>query len=115
MRLRFYKRIYNLSHWYAFADFCYCFKSIVSCMSKSLYHYLCKHVIGTENHVNTIRLMNAVCDNLSDEDYEMMITGGSFGQEMRGSDWDLMFVSNGIKVHDENKNVLLNPTKSYSH
>ncbi|CAC5364321.1 unnamed protein product [Mytilus coruscus] len=93
----------------------FCFEFIVPEMSIFLYHYLCKHVIGTANHVKTIRLMNTVRENLSYDYRQVVITSGSVGEglEMRGSDVDIMLISKIIKVHVNITYDDLNPTKSY--
>ncbi|CAG2241500.1 unnamed protein product [Mytilus edulis] len=64
----------------------------------------------TEDHVKTIRFMNAVRDNLSSDEDTTIITSGSYGEglEMRGSDLDIMFVDKRIKV-DEDVKPRLNP------
>ncbi|XP_052078288.1 uncharacterized protein LOC127716215 [Mytilus californianus] len=84
-------------------------------LSISLYHYLCKNIVGTENHVKTIRLMNTVCDHLSSEDNRVYITSGSFGEglEMRGSDIDIMFVLKRIEVNEKIISHFFNPKKTY--
>lgn len=84
-------------------------------MSIFLYHYLCKHVIGTANHVKTLRLMNTVCENLSYDERQVVITSGSVGEglEMHGSDLDIMLVSQIIKVHVNITSIDFDPTKSY--
>ncbi|XP_071145511.1 uncharacterized protein [Mytilus edulis] len=70
-------------------------------ISLALYRYLCHNIVGTEEHVNTIRLMNTVRDNLSSDKSRTIITSGSYGEglEMRGSDLDIMRVSKSIKVN----------------
>ncbi|CAC5364335.1 THAP2 [Mytilus coruscus] len=84
-------------------------------VSLSLYHYMCKNIVGTENHVKTIRLMNTVCDNLSSDYRKVHITSGSFGEglEMRGSDIDIMYVLTFIEVHDKIKSIVFSPIKTY--
>ncbi|CAC5414199.1 unnamed protein product [Mytilus coruscus] len=84
-------------------------------VSLSLYNYMCKHIIGTDNHIKTIRLMNTVCDNLSHYDYTVTITSGSFGEglQMLGSDLDIMYVSKPINIHDKITSTVLNPTKTH--
>ncbi|VDI56363.1 Hypothetical predicted protein [Mytilus galloprovincialis] len=63
-------------------------------VSLSLYHYVCKNIVESENHVNTIRLMNVVCDNVSRDKTRVDIASGSFGEgrQMLGSDLDIMWV-----------------------
>ncbi|XP_071124020.1 uncharacterized protein [Mytilus edulis] len=74
-------------------------------MSIALYRYLCQHIVGSEDHVKQIRLMNAVRDNLHSDKKETIITSGSFGEglDMRGSDLDIMTVSRTIEVYDNIK------------
>lgn len=75
---------------------------------------MCNKIVGTEEHVKTIRMRNAVSDHLSSYDYMEMITSGSVGEglEMRGSDIDLMRVMTFIEVC-ENTNVPINTDKTY--
>ncbi|XP_071145509.1 cyclic GMP-AMP synthase-like receptor [Mytilus edulis] len=70
-------------------------------MSLALYRYICQNIVGTEDHVNTIRLMNTVKDNFSSSKSFTFITSGSYGEglEMRGSDLDIMQVVKYIKVN----------------
>ncbi|XP_063416272.1 uncharacterized protein LOC134697916 [Mytilus trossulus] len=75
---------------------------------------MCKYVVGTENHVKTIRLMNTICDNLSSDDIKVIITSGSFGEglQMIGSDLDLMFVLKDIEVHDSRTPIVFSRSKT---
>ncbi|XP_071147321.1 uncharacterized protein [Mytilus edulis] len=70
-------------------------------ISLALYNYLCHNIVGTEEHVKTIRLMNTVRDIFSSNKSFTCITSGSYGEGlvMRGSDLDLMRVSKFIKVN----------------
>ncbi|XP_071147327.1 uncharacterized protein [Mytilus edulis] len=70
-------------------------------ISLALYNYLCHNIVGTEEHVKTIRLMNTVRDNCSYDKSFTCITSGSYGEglEMRGSDLDIMQVIKYIKVN----------------
>ncbi|XP_071147884.1 uncharacterized protein [Mytilus edulis] len=70
-------------------------------ISLALYNYLCHNIVGTEEHVKIIRLMNTVRDNFSSSKLYTCITSGSFGEglEMRGSDLDIMQVLKYIKVN----------------
>ncbi|XP_071147332.1 uncharacterized protein [Mytilus edulis] len=70
-------------------------------ISLALYNYLCQNIVGTEEHVKTVRLMNTVRDNLSSSKSFTCITSGSYGEglEMRGSDLDIMQVIKYIKVN----------------
>ncbi|CAG2196226.1 unnamed protein product [Mytilus edulis] len=87
---------------------------ITSNISLALYHYLCHNIVGTEEHVKTIRLMNTVRDNLSSSKSFTCITSGSYGEglEMRGSDLDIMQVIKSIKV-DADKQPDFNPSITY--
>ncbi|VDI02882.1 Hypothetical predicted protein, partial [Mytilus galloprovincialis] len=82
--------------------------------SIALYQHMSENIVGTEEHVKTIRKMNTVRDNLSNTEYDTTITSGSFGEglDMRGSDIDLMRVLQFIEVC-ENINVPINPAKAY--
>ncbi|CAC5424708.1 unnamed protein product [Mytilus coruscus] len=70
-------------------------------ISIALYRYLCQNIVGTEDHVKQLRWINTVRDNLSSDEKITFITSGSFGEglEMRGSDFDLMFVNKRRQVH----------------
>ncbi|VDI32344.1 Hypothetical predicted protein [Mytilus galloprovincialis] len=73
-------------------------------ISIALYRYMCHNIVGSEEHVNTIRLMNTARDNLlCDNRAAVMITSGSFGEglDMKGSDPDLMFVHKRIEVYED--------------
>lgn len=71
-----------------------------------LYHYLCQKIVGSEEHVNTIRMMNNVRDHTESNETMTIITSGSFGEglDMRGSDLDVMIVLQYLevceKIHD---------------
>ncbi|XP_071127411.1 uncharacterized protein [Mytilus edulis] len=84
-------------------------------VSLSLYHYMCKTIVGTEHYVKTIRLMNSVCDHLSCDNSTVYITSGSFGEglQIRGSDLDVMFVLKYIEVHDNITSIAFNPKTTY--
>ncbi|CAG2198489.1 unnamed protein product [Mytilus edulis] len=77
-------------------------------VSLALYRYLCQNIIGTENHVKTMRLMNTVMDNLKSSMLSTTITSGSFGEglEMRGSDLDNMNVAKLSEVYEYKKTRL---------
>ncbi|XP_071147330.1 uncharacterized protein [Mytilus edulis] len=70
-------------------------------ISLALYDYMCHNIVGTEEHVKTIRLMNTMRDNFSSSKSFTIITSGSYGEglEMRGSDLDIMQVRNYIQVN----------------
>lgn len=55
---------------------------------------MCQNIVGTRDQVKQIRLMNAARDNLSIYNTTIGITSGSYGEglDMRGSDFDIMFV-----------------------
>ncbi|CAC5379833.1 unnamed protein product [Mytilus coruscus] len=71
--------------------------------SIALYHYLCHNIVGSEEHVKTIRMMYNVRDNLQSNKNWTLITSGSFGEglQMRGSDLDLMAVLKQIEVCED--------------
>ncbi|XP_071146310.1 uncharacterized protein [Mytilus edulis] len=83
-------------------------------ISLALYNYLCHNIVGTEDHVKTIRLMNTMRDNLSSNMSFTGITSGSFGEglQMRGSDLDIMQVEKSIKVNAD-KQPDFNPSITY--
>ncbi|CAC5422833.1 unnamed protein product [Mytilus coruscus] len=74
-------------------------------ISLALYRYMCQNIVGSENHVNTLRLMNTVRDNIQSGGIITYITSGSFGEglEMRGSDLDIMRVIKSMEVHEDIK------------
>ncbi|CAG2239190.1 unnamed protein product [Mytilus edulis] len=82
--------------------------------STDLYHYLCQNIVGTEEHVKSIRMMNTVRNNLQNNKRNAMIVSGSFGEglQMRGSDIDIMTVLKYIEVC-EDTNIDLNAAKTY--
>lgn len=67
--------------------------------------YLCECIVGNEDYVKKIRIMNTVHDNLSNGEYNTIITSGSFGEgiPMPGSDIDLMHVLKEYDVFEEAK------------
>ncbi|CAG2214389.1 unnamed protein product [Mytilus edulis] len=71
-------------------------------ISIALYRFMCQNIVGTEDHVKQLRLINTVRDNLSSDEKMTFITSGSFGEglEMRGSDLDIMFVLKDMKIQD---------------
>ncbi|CAC5402702.1 unnamed protein product [Mytilus coruscus] len=75
---------------------------------------MCNNIVGTEDNVKSLRMINTVRDNLSRNEIETPITSGSFGEglDMRGSDVDLVKVISFIEVC-ENINVPFNPDKTY--
>ncbi|XP_076070634.1 uncharacterized protein LOC143042255 [Mytilus galloprovincialis] len=82
-------------------------------LSTELYRYMCQSIVGTEDNVKQIRLMNAIRDDLSIHKNEISITSGSYGEglDMRGSDLDVMYVVQNIKVYDVKPR--LNPISAY--
>ncbi|XP_071145508.1 uncharacterized protein [Mytilus edulis] len=70
-------------------------------ISLALYNYLCHNIVGTEEHVKAIRLMNTVRDYFASTKSFTRITSGSYGEglEMRGSDLDIMQVGKFINVN----------------
>ncbi|XP_071128161.1 uncharacterized protein [Mytilus edulis] len=88
--------------------------NITQNLSKELYRYMCLNIVGTEEHVKQIRLLNASRDSLLNEEHRLSITSGSFGEglEMRGSDLDIMFVRKNIEVYVV-KPHCVNPNMSY--
>ncbi|XP_052076794.1 uncharacterized protein LOC127714800 [Mytilus californianus] len=64
---------------------------------------MCDNIVGSEEHVKTIRMMNTVRDNLQSNNYCTHITSGSFGEglEMKGSDLDIMYVIKVIEVCED--------------
>ncbi|XP_076071336.1 uncharacterized protein LOC143042761 [Mytilus galloprovincialis] len=75
---------------------------------------MCQYIVGTEEHVKEMRMMNTIRDNLSSNDNTLIITSGSFGEgiEMRGSDLDIMIIWTPMEVC-ENKNNNFNPDTVY--
>ncbi|XP_063414794.1 uncharacterized protein LOC134696777 [Mytilus trossulus] len=82
--------------------------------SLALYQYMCNHIVGTEKHVQSLRMINTVRDNLSRNEIETTITSGSFGEglDMRGSDVDLVKVISFIEVC-ESLDIPFNPNRTY--
>ncbi|CAC5406423.1 unnamed protein product [Mytilus coruscus] len=80
----------------------------------ALYRYLCRNIVGTENHVKTLRLLNTVRDNVVSTKCYATITSGSFGEglEMRGSDLDVMLEEKSMVVYADDI-TRLNPDTKY--
>lgn len=59
--------------------------------------------MGSEYHVNIIRMMNAVRENLTRDDSWATITSGSFGEglDVRGSDLDILFILKNFEVSED--------------
>jgi hypothetical protein len=49
-------------------------------MSLSLYKFVCRHIVGSEETVKTKRTFNTINDNLSVSELIIQITSGSFGE-----------------------------------
>ncbi|VDI09412.1 Hypothetical predicted protein [Mytilus galloprovincialis] len=83
-------------------------------ISLALYRYMCQNIVGSENHVKNLRLMNTVRDNMKSKSFITFITSGSFGEglEMRGSDLDIMCVNKNMEVY-ENVQTSLNSKDLY--
>ncbi|XP_052076242.1 uncharacterized protein LOC127714241 [Mytilus californianus] len=83
-------------------------------VSTELYQYLCQNIVGTEDHVKTIRMMNTVRDNLQSDKTVTIITSGSFGEglQMRGSDYDVMTVLKKMEVCEDTP-IYFNTDKVY--
>ncbi|XP_071124298.1 uncharacterized protein [Mytilus edulis] len=87
---------------------------VIKHASIALYHYLCHNIVGLEEHVNTLRLMNNVRDNLQSNNMWTLITSGSFGEglQMLGSDLDIMAVLNLINICEDTP-IYFNAGKVY--
>jgi len=46
----------------------------------SLYQFVCQHIVGSEETVNTKRTFNTIRDYLSKKEGLVQITSGSFGE-----------------------------------
>ncbi|CAC5400857.1 unnamed protein product [Mytilus coruscus] len=68
-------------------------------MSICLYEYLCRNIVGSEDYIELIRLVNATTDRIAMKPFTQ-ITSGSFGEglELQGSDYDIMFVIHVLEV-----------------
>lgn len=75
---------------------------------------MCQHIVGTEEQVKTVRMMNTVRDDLRSNNDWTVITSGSFGDglQMRGSDLDIMMAIKCIEVC-EDTNIPFNPDAIY--
>ncbi|CAC5409031.1 unnamed protein product [Mytilus coruscus] len=89
-------------------------ESATMSISSALYRYICHNIVGTEEHVKTIRMMNTIRDHLSTIRQETILTSGSFGEglEMKGSDLDVMHVLKRFEVL-EDTNVHINRSITY--
>ncbi|CAG2225905.1 unnamed protein product [Mytilus edulis] len=79
------------NYWSILKD-CNEIESAIQTASLAMYHYLCQNIVGSEDHVKTLRMMNNVRDNLQSDKTLTVITSGSFGEglQMRSSDFDVM-------------------------
>ncbi|XP_052098836.1 uncharacterized protein LOC127733523 [Mytilus californianus] len=76
-----------------------------TCMSLALYKYMCQNIVGSEEYVRTIRILINVRDNLTTNDSNVVITGGSFGEglDLHGGDIDIVQAQTYIDVSEERK------------
>jgi hypothetical protein len=83
-------------------------------MSLSLYQFVCRHIVGSEETVKTKRTFNTIRDNLSINENYVKITSGSLGEglEMLGSDIDLMYVVPFVHVYEDINKVRFSSTKT---
>ena len=83
-------------------------------MSLSLYQFACRHIVGSEETVNTKRMFITIRDNLSINENYIKITSGSFGEglEMSGSDIDMMYVTSYVHVYEDINKVRFNSTET---
>jgi hypothetical protein len=54
-------------------------------MSLSLYQFVCRHIVGSEEMVKTKRTFNAIKDTLSREEHFIHITSGSVGVMLKSN------------------------------
>ncbi|XP_063416265.1 uncharacterized protein LOC134697908 [Mytilus trossulus] len=83
--------------------------------SLALYRFMCFNIVGIENHVKTLRLMNTVRDVMTNNNHYTTITSGSFGEgfELKGSDLDMMSEAKFIEVDTDGIKPRLNPNLIY--
>ncbi|CAC5400859.1 unnamed protein product [Mytilus coruscus] len=74
-------------------------------LSICLYDYLCQNIVGSEDYVKLIRLMNASSDQINSDKSYTYITSGSFGEglELKESDLDVMIVEHDLDVTGQMK------------
>lgn len=79
--------------------------SLTQNMSTALYRLMCQNIVGSEEHVKRMRLMNTVRDNWVSNSRHTTITSGSFGEglDLKGSDIDFMHVQKGCEVDEDVK------------
>ncbi|CAG2233634.1 SPG7 [Mytilus edulis] len=82
---------------------------ITKMSSMALYRYLCHNIVGTDNHLKTIRLLNDIRDNVSSTEFSTDTTNGSYGEgiEMKGSDLDMISSEGGDSEEEHTLNQLL--------
>ncbi|VDI02553.1 Hypothetical predicted protein [Mytilus galloprovincialis] len=75
---------------------------------------MCHHIVGYEDHVKTIRMMNNVRDNLMSDEEFTFIASGNFGEglELKGSDIDIMAVLKNVDVHEHVASEVLRESKT---
>ncbi|CAC5394977.1 unnamed protein product [Mytilus coruscus] len=73
-----------------------------TCISLVLYKYLCQNKEGSEEYVRTIRMLINLRDNLTTNDLNVVITGGSFGEglDLYGGDIDIVQAQTYIEVSE---------------
>jgi hypothetical protein len=81
-------------------------------MSLSLYKFVCRHIVGSEETVKAKRTFNTIRDNLSRDEDLVVITSRRFGEglEMTGSDIDIMYALSFVHVYDDINKVFLGVT-----
>lgn len=84
-------------------------------LSRLLYQYMCQNIVGCQDYVKTNRMIRNVRDNLFNNDVFVCITSGSIGEglEMKGSDFDEMFVLKYVEVHETMLSVVKDEKKTY--
>ena len=85
-------------------------------ISLSLYKFVCRHIVGSEETVKTKRTFNTIRDNMCCNELIIEITSGSFGEglEMSGSDIDRMYVLSQVRVYEDINKVPFNSTEETS-
>ena len=82
--------------------------------SLALYRYVCHHVVGTEQTVQTRRLFNTIIDNVVHAELYYQKTSGSSGEglDMKGSDLDIMIVFKYVNVYENVNTASLNSAET---
>ncbi|CAC5379851.1 unnamed protein product [Mytilus coruscus] len=85
----------------AFSTFRLSLQTKNSAYNAATYHLYLMNIVGYEEHVNTLRMMNTVRDNLQSDENWTTIPSGSFGEglEMRAVCEDTHIDLNPDKVH----------------